>query len=49
MLLMTLEPLIVNNLNLDMTLKLAGMNDICRIMMEQPVPSEVNTKQANLF
>jgi hypothetical protein len=39
----------VNNLNLDMVLKLGGMTDICRIMMEQPVPSEVNTKQTNIF
>ena len=34
MLLMVLEPLLINDLNHDMSLKLNGEVDMCRIMME---------------
>lgn len=34
MLLMVLEPLLQNDLCLDMTLKLNGMIELCRILME---------------
>lgn len=44
MLLMVLEPLLINDLNHDMALKLNGMVDMCRIMMEQPLPSEIQPK-----
>ena len=44
MLLMVLEPLLQNDLCLDMTLKLNGMIELCRIMMEQPLPSELKGK-----
>lgn len=46
MLLMVLEPLLLNDLCLDMTLKLNGMIEVCRIMCEQPLISEMKeTKQ----
>jgi len=41
MLLMVLEPLLINDLNHEMAMKLNGMIDLCRIMMEQPLPSEI--------
>jgi len=41
MLLMLFEPLLMNTLNLDMALKLNGVVDVSRLMMEQPMPSEV--------
>ena len=44
MLLMVLEPLLNNDLCLDMTLKLNGMIELCRVMMEQPLPSELKGK-----
>ena len=47
MLLMVLEPLLINDLNHDMALKLNGMVDMCRIMMEQPVPSELKGFEYN--
>ena len=34
MLLMVLEPLLINDLSHDMSLKLNGITDLCRIMME---------------
>lgn len=47
MLLMLLEPLLINDLNHDMSLKLNGMVDITRLMMEQPVPSEIKGFEYN--
>ena len=46
---MALEPLLVNSLNLDMVLKLNGMSDICKIIMEQPMPTDINTKGADVW
>jgi len=39
---MVLEPLLINDLNHDMMMKLNGMIDLTRIMMEQPLPSEIS-------
>ena len=41
---MVLEPLLSNDLCLDMTLKINGMIELCRIVMEQPLPSELKVK-----
>lgn len=49
LLLMIIEALVINHLNLEMLLNINGLSDICRIIMEQPMPSEVNSKQANIF
>jgi len=41
-----LEILLFNNRNLEMFLAMKGMGDLCKAMMQQPVPSDINTKQA---
>jgi hypothetical protein len=49
MLLLLLEPVLINDLNLDMVFKLGGLEDIGRVILEQPMPSEINKRQAQLF
>ena len=43
-LLMALEPIIINNKSLDDFTQMDGMADVARIMMEQPMPNEIGQK-----